>query len=175
MSEIAWFRQLPCRIMVRDEGARPMDDEKFLRNVDEALGNWLGEGAQEPPRFGGEPGEPVPAVDPGDIKAIWQLGEELRAKLPSTKAVGVELMKHACKPGADIAAVSYRLGLVWIMTQIAPEQLARFTREGQPDDTVFRAVAKVPAEWIGVGIVQQGPPFDVNEFLRLCGEETETV
>jgi hypothetical protein len=44
---------------------------------------------------------------------------------------------------------------------------------GAQDDAVFRAVAKVPAEWMGVGIVRQGPPFDVNEFLRLCGEETE--
>jgi hypothetical protein len=84
-------------------------------------------------------------------------------------------MKHSCKPGADIEAVGYRAALVWLITQIVPEGLARFTREGQPDDSVFRAAAKVSAEWMGVGIVRQGPPFDVNEFLRLCGEETETV
>ncbi len=29
-------------------------DEKFLRNVDKALGNWLGNDVQEPPRFGGK-------------------------------------------------------------------------------------------------------------------------
>jgi hypothetical protein len=58
---------------------------------------------------------------------------------------------------------------------VFPPQLARFTREGQPDDAVFRAAAKVPAEWVGVGIVRESLPFDVNEFLRLCGEETETV
>src|ERR1700682_1262909 len=143
-----------------------MDDEKFLRNVDEALRNTLDMELQEPPRYGGKPGEPVPAVDPQDVKTVWQIGRDAQAN--HVGAVGVDLMKHACKPGADIEAVCYRAGLVWLITQIAPEDLARFTREGQPDDAVFRAAAKVPAEWIGVGIVQQGPPFDVNEFLRLC-------
>jgi hypothetical protein len=153
-----------------------MDDEKFLRNVDWALGNWLGEGAQEPPRFGGEPGEPVPAVDPDDVKTVWQIGRDAQGNhLGHNVAVGVDLMKHVCKPGANIEAVSYRSSLLWLMTQIASEQLARFTREGQPDDAVFRAAAKVSAEWMGVGIVREGPPFDVNEFMRLCGEETETV
>jgi hypothetical protein len=51
----------------------------------------------------------------------------------------------------------------------------RNRREDEPDDAVFRAAAKIPAEWMGVGIVREGPPFDVNEFLRFCGEETETV
>jgi hypothetical protein len=153
-----------------------MDDEKFLRNVDEALGNWLGEKAPEPPRFGGKPREPVPAVDPEDVKTVWQIVRDAQANRPGQNvAVGVDLMKHACKPGADVEAVTYRSSLVWLITQIAPEQVARFTRDGQPDDAVFRAAAKVPVEWIGVGIVQQGPPFDMNEFLRLCGEETETV
>jgi len=153
-----------------------MDDEKFLRNVDEALRNTLDRELQEPPRFGGKPGEPVPAVDPQDVKTVWQIGREAQINHEGKNvAVGVDIMKHACKPGADIEAVSYRAAFAWLITQIAPEHLARFTREGQPDDAVFRAAAKVPAEWIGVGIVQQGPPFDVNEFLRLCGEESETV
>jgi len=35
------------------------------------------------------------------------------------------------------------------MNQMAPAQLAQFMREGQPDDAVFQAAAKVPAEWMG--------------------------
>jgi hypothetical protein len=162
-----------CHGKAQAEGARPMD-EKFLRNVDEALGNWLGEDVQEPPRFGGKPGEPVPAVDPEDVKTVWQIGRDVEVNHPGKDvAVGVNVMKQVCKPGADIEAVSYRAGFAWLISQIAPEHLARFTREGQLDDAVFRAAAKVPAEWMGVGIVRQGPPFDLNEFLRLCGEETE--
>jgi hypothetical protein len=146
-----------------------MDDEKFLRNVDGALRNWLAEEAPEPPRFGGEPGEAVPAVDAEDVKTVWQIGRDAQANHAGQNvAVGADLMKHACKPGANIEAVTYRSWLVGLMARIASEQLARFTRDGQPDDAVFSAAAKVPAEWMGVGIVREGPPFDLNEFLRLC-------
>jgi hypothetical protein len=142
--------------------------DKFLCNLDEEL--------QEPPRFGGKPGEPVPAVEPEDVKTVWQIGIDAQANHAGKNvAVGVDLMKGACKPGADIEAVSYRAWFVWVIAQVAPEHLARFTREGRPDDVVFFAAAKVPAEWMGVGFVRQGPPFDVNDFLRLCGEKNEMV
>lgn len=153
-----------------------MDDEKFLRSVDEALAGSLDRKLQEPLRFGGKPGEPVPAVDPADVKTVWHIGREAQINHAGENgAVGVDIMRHACTPGADIEAVFYRAGLVWLITQFAAEDVARFTREGQLDDAVFRAAAKIPTEWMGAGIVQQGPPFDVNEFLRLCGEGTETV
>ena len=147
-------------------------DEKFFRNVDETLGNWLSNRVPEPlPQFGGNPGEPVPVVDPEDLKSVWQLGKDAAAR--GVKAVGDVIFKQACKPGADATAVFYRASLIWMLTQIAPELLVRFTRDGQPDDVVFRAAATVPAEWMGVGIVREGPPYDVNEFLRLCEEELE--
>jgi hypothetical protein len=152
-------------------------NEKFFRRVDEALGNYLDNKLPtEPPPFGGEPGEPVPAVDPDDVKTVWQIGRDVQASHPGQQvAVGVDVMKHACKPGADIEAVCYRASLLWMTTQTAPEHLERFTRDGQPDDAVFRAAAKVPAEWMGVGIVREGPAFDVNEFLRLCDEKTQAI
>jgi hypothetical protein len=153
-----------------------MDDEKFLRNMDEALGHSQDKKPRVPSRFGGKEGEPVPAVDPDDVKTVWQIGRQTQASHPGKNvAVGFDLMRQACKPGADVEAVAYRESLAWLIDQIAPEQLAPFMREGQPDDAVFRAAAKVPTEWMGVGVVREGPPFDVNEFLRLCGEATETV
>lgn len=74
-------------------------------------------------------------------------------------------MKQACKPGANVEAVYYRSTLIWFMSFMAPED-PRFV--GQPSDGVFHAADNVPAEWMGVGIVRDGPPFDVDEFLRLC-------
>jgi hypothetical protein len=151
-------------------------DEKFFRNVHDAVGNLVDRKLQRPPQFGGEPGEVVPAVEPDDLKVVWQIGKDVQAVHSGQNvAVGLDLMKQACKPEADIQAVSYRASLLWMMSQIAPEQIAPFMRDGQPDDSVFRAAAKIPVEWMGVGIVREGPPFDVNEFLRLCGEEGETV
>jgi hypothetical protein len=148
-----------------------MDDEKFLRYVDWALGKWRGEGAQEALKFGREAGKPVPAVDPEDVKTVWQIGREAQANHPGQNvAIGGDLMRHACKPEADIEAVGYRSSLLWLVNRVAPEQMAQFTREGEPNDAAFRAVAKIPAEWAGVGIVREGLPFDLREFFRLCDE-----
>lgn len=146
-------------------------DEKFFRNVDFALGSFVDSKLQERPNFGGKPGEPVPAVDPEDLRIVWQIGKDIQAQHSGPKAVGGVIFEQACKPGADVEAVFYRATQIWMIDHIAPELLAQFTRDGQPDDAVFRAAAKVPMEWMGVGIVREGPPFDVNEFLRLCEKE----
>ncbi len=116
--------------------------------------------------FMGKPGEPVPAVDPDDVKSIWNLGKEVETR--GATAIGSVIIEQACKPGSNTGAAYYRSTSIWVMTQIAPELLTRFMRDGQPDDAVFRAAAKVPMEWEGIGIVRKGPPFDVDEFLKLC-------
>jgi hypothetical protein len=126
--------------------------------------------SHEPPPFGGKPGEPVPTVDPEDVKTVWQIMKDADARHPGKNvAVGIDLMRRACRPGTNIESVSYRAGFLWMMSYIAPED-PRFTRDRQPDEAVFRAAAMVPAVWMGVGIVREAPPFDVKEFLWLCGE-----
>jgi hypothetical protein len=125
------------------------------------------EGHQEPPQFGGKPGEAVPAVDPADIKTVRQIQREVQARNPGKQiAAGFELLKHICTPGADIPAIGFRASIPWVINLMAPEQLARFS-----EDAVCRAAAKVPAEWVGVEVTRDGLPFDMNEFLRLCAEE----
>ncbi len=127
----------------------------------------------DPPRFGGEPGELVPEVDPEDLKATWEFQQKIQAEHPGEQVgIGAGLAQSICKPGADIHSVSYRSSVIWIMTQIAPEQIAPFLNNGQPTEALFRAAAKVRLEWMGVKIVRQGPPFDVDEFLCLCAEKT---
>ena len=129
--------------------------------------------SMNPPPFGGQPGETVPEVDPDDLKATWELHQKVQAGHPGEQ-VGIDagLAQSICKPGADIHSVWYRSSMIWIMTQIAPEQIAPFLNNGQPTDAVFRAAAKVRLEWMGVKIEREGPPFDVNEFLNLCAEKT---
>lgn len=146
-------------------------DEKFIRNAAEAVDKWTDKQLREPPEFGGAPGEPVPEVDPEDLKGLWQLQREVEAQHPGQQvAIGSEVAKHYCRPGADMQAVGYRSSFLWLMSRILPEQFAPFTTDGQPIAAAFSAAAKVPAEWMGVGIVRDSLPFDVNEFLRLCAE-----
>jgi hypothetical protein len=121
------------------------------------------------PRFGGEAGESVPEVDPDDLKAIWQIGEELQANHSTVKAVGVEVMKQACKPGANVEATCYRSSIIWMLTHVAQQQLAPWLRDGKVADPVFRVMASIPMEWVG-SEVKQGLPFDVEEFLRRLNE-----
>ena len=125
---------------------------------------------REPRPFGGKSGEPVPTVDPEDVKTVWQIKKDADARHPGENVgVGIDVMMRACGPGTNIESVCYRAGFLWMMSYIAPED-PRFTRDRQPDEAVFRAAALVPAVWMGVGIQRPTLPFDVSEFLRLCGE-----
>jgi hypothetical protein len=124
----------------------------------------------QPPKFGGEAGESVPEVDPDDLKAIWKIGEEAQANHSGKRvAVGIELMKQVCKPGANVEATWYRSSVIWMLTHVAQQQLAPWLREGQVADPVFRTLASIPMKWFGSG-VRQGLPFDVEEVLRRLSE-----
>ena len=47
-----------------------------------------------PPSFRGNPGEPVPQVDPDDLKTFWQQSNVLQARNPGRNvAIGLEVMK----------------------------------------------------------------------------------
>lgn len=120
-------------------------------------------------KFGGEAGESVPEVDPDDLKAIWQIGEKLRAEHPGAKAVSVEVMKQACKPGANVQATWYRSSAIWMLTHFAQQQLAPWMRQGKVSDPIFRTMASIPMQWMG-SEVRQSPPFNLDEVLRRLNE-----
>ena len=49
----------------------------------------------------GRPGEAVPTVDPEDVKAVWECSSEFERENPGRqRAVGIEIFKRACSPGA---------------------------------------------------------------------------
>ena len=139
--------------------------ERFVNSLARVMQNAEGNEVSEPPEFGGNAGEPVPAVDPEDLKIVLQITKDVQARNPRA-AIGAEIFQQACKPGADVEAVTYRSWLIGLANQFAPGHLERFA-----DDALCHAAAKVPAQWMGVGIVRNGLPFDVNEFLRLCTED----
>lgn len=162
-----------------------MDEEKFLRNVDKTLTHTLDRKCAEPPRFGGEPGTPVPVVDVDDVKTIAQMLRELEREHPGRQfGVDLEAIKHICKPGADVHAVYYRLTPLSLLKFISetkmdnPEvqaqisqlqsKIAPLIQGGEFTDAAFRATARIPMEWMGPGVAKEGLPFDFDEFLRLC-------
>jgi hypothetical protein len=119
----------------------------------------------------GRAGEPVSTVDPKDAKAVWKLSREFEREHPGRPgAIGVEVFRGACSPGANIPAIAYRLQMMWAVQHVSPEALAPWIKENQLADGVFRAIAEVPMEWIGVGSPRQGLPFDVDDFLRRVRE-----
>lgn len=129
-------------------------------------------GPQEPQvlKFGGEPGEAVPEVDPEDVKTAWRIQKDAEARNPGkSAAIGADLLRRSCKPGANIEAIGYRTAVFFMVRQIAPEQWACISENGEPNDAAFAAAAKVRLEWMATGVVRQGPPFDPTEFFRLCG------
>lgn len=145
-----------------------MDEEKFFRNLTDAVDHWVDrelakDSAQS---FGGKPGEPVPEVDPDDLKTIWGIQHEAQAKHPGkTVTTGRALLQNRLKPGANIEATCYRAGMLAVLARfIAKEQLAP-DKDGMLDIRVFRAAATVPMQWTGA---EQGMPFDVDHFLQLC-------
>ena len=117
----------------------------------------------------GRAGEPVPQVDPEDVKAVWEVGQESVKENPQGNvAIGAEIFRRACKPGANVPAVTYRTGQIGILRLIQPDVMDPLIQE--KPKAVFRAAAEIPMEWIGVGIVRHGLPFDPDDFVRRVRE-----
>jgi hypothetical protein len=59
--------------------------------------------------------------------------------------------------------------MIWVLMQIAQEQLAPWIKGEEVSDIVFRTMATIPMEWIGA-TERQGLPFDVDELFRRLRE-----
>jgi hypothetical protein len=124
-----------------------------------------------PPKFGGEPGTPVPAVDPEDLKAIWRVYRDTELRHPGQRvAISMDSIARECKISADVQAVVYRIMMLQLIRHVAQEQLAPWTKGEELDEAVFIAASQIPMEWIGRE-ERVGLPFDLDELLRrLRGE-----
>jgi hypothetical protein len=56
-----------------------------------------------------------------------------------------------------------------MMMQMMPDMLAQWTHDGDLDDAVFQVAATFPMEKMRTGVVREGPPFDVEEFVKQIG------
>jgi hypothetical protein len=123
----------------------------------------------------------VPAVAPADLKAARAFSRGVQAATGG-KAGIIEpaLYQRVCSPGADVEAVWYRasmLGLLEMLPTVDPQMfpespLTSWTHNGELDDAVLQVAAIFPMKRIGVGVVHEGLPFDLEEFLKQIGART---
>ena len=115
----------------------------------------------------GHPGEPVPTVEMGDLKAAWNIYKDVESRHPGEQVgVDISIVQHACSATADLRAVTYRCGMLQVLERFAGDQLAPWKENGRLDDAVFGIAARIPMNWIGIGIPQSGLPFDVDSFFN---------
>jgi hypothetical protein len=109
----------------------------------------------------------VPAVKPDDLKNVWRLFGDMEAR--NAGAAGDNVYKSVCSPGADALSVWYRASMLTLAINMTPDLLAPWIHDGQPNDAVFEVMATFPMEKMRIGIVRQGLPFDVEEFVKRIG------
>ena len=112
--------------------------------------------------FLGKPGTPVPEVNAADLQLMWRYTRDLKARHPEGDvAAGVEIWRKLCSPGANISALTYRLGMVGLLEMT----LGPTWRGGQLSDAALKVAARMPLEWLRVGVIRRDLPFDVVGFL----------
>ena len=85
-------------------------------------------------------GKPVPAVDAGDLKRVWEFTSE--AVRHGSGAVDVRLIIRQCNEGADPLAVFFRAAL---LSPLLDSDLLENWRDGnRPRDVVFQTLATFP-------------------------------
>ena len=100
-----------------------------------------------------ETGEVIPAVDTDDLKTGWQI----RTEIPQG-SIDEMIYRRACKPGADVVAISHRAAFLRMVIDTMPDEFAGLVYGGQPVDAVFAAFAQFP--------IALGAPIDLGGLLR---------
>ena len=113
----------------------------------------------------------VPAVDASDMKKMWTTIQDTVAQHDGEKRIGIgkSAFANVCSPGANPAAVWYRVSMVQIIT----EQIGLLSPEmpTEVSDVVFHVASKFPMRRLDPGVKHQGVPFDAEGFVRQIKEE----
>ena len=112
-------------------------------------------------------GGPIPAVNPEDLREVWELMQEARAQVLGSgepegatqqSAIGIDVavLAEACSPGANVLAVWARSALLDMLERQG--LLTPWQRGTQMDDAVFGVAASFPIPGID--------RFDPEALLR---------
>jgi hypothetical protein len=109
----------------------------------------------------------VPAVNSSDLKKVWQLFSDFQDRnLGQCGSIGSTVYESVCNSGADVVSVWYRASMLRVLKEMMPELLASWTHDGQLDDVVFEVMSTFPVQKMKIGVAREGPPFDVEEFVK---------
>src|ERR1700761_3226275 len=93
----------------------------------------------------GNPGDPVPEVNPNDLKTFWREIHRSRARSSGQPVTfSLDYVESMCEPGTDGRTVYLRTNMILILQMTAPERLAPWTKGEEVDDAVFRTMAPIP-------------------------------
>lgn len=114
-------------------------------------------------------GGDLPAVNPADLKKVWQASADYEAHHPGQSGVSDTFYQSVCSPGADVVSAWYRASMLVVPKEMMPELFESWTHDTELDDVVFEVAAAFPMERMKTGIAREGPSFDVDEFMKQVG------
>jgi hypothetical protein len=124
----------------------------------------------------GSENDPVPAVDPADLKGVWTTQTDSPTLVPGEQlAINVDFYKRVCSPGADVHAVFIRESMLRMLTLMSESGglISPWLHRGEPDDAVFKVVATFPIFRMRAGVRRGGLPLDVEELIRQIAREAK--
>jgi hypothetical protein len=112
------------------------------------------------PDFWADSSDDVAAVDPADLSAMLKFMREVQAQHKGG-VIDSRLYQRLCSPGANVDAVWYRASMLGMLDMVIPGWM-----ENADADRITRVAAAFPMKNMKVGVVHDGPPFDLQEFLK---------
>jgi hypothetical protein len=110
----------------------------------------------------------VSSVDPADVRSVWNMMHEVRARYPDGQqqcALGASMFESVCSHGANTMAVWYRTSMLQLLC--GPfGQLVDWVHNNEPVEAVFKVAANFPMQKMQIGVVREGVPFDLREFIN---------
>jgi hypothetical protein len=110
----------------------------------------------------------VSPLKPAELKGLWRLLNLFQTVRPSGSLASTTL-ERACGGSADAEAIWFRATMLSMM----PGMLAPWTHNDELDDAVFQIAATFPMRKVKIDVAQEGPPFDVKEFLKAIEAATK--
>lgn len=113
--------------------------------------------------FGDDGPEDIPSVSPDDLRNVWTMMRDVPGQQGSV-SIDNRMYESRCSPGANVMAVWSRASMLDLLNKVGV--LSARLHNGEFDDAVFQVAATFPMKRMKIGVVHNGLPFDVKEFVN---------